>query len=147
MRKLSDVAYDECVRELTAACRLPIDESALETVIGHLRFNFERHLDHPAGGKRWADHGQRVRNSARHLGAFADFFGNHVGATMVGLDELTSAFSVIRADCTIQASISPLAYEYCCDPGYCNDAPLDYGPAEEFLEALAPSRPRLARAG
>jgi hypothetical protein len=147
MRKLSDVAYEECVRELKAACRLPIDESALETVIGRLRVNFERHVDHPSGGKRWADYGQRVRNSARHLGAFAEFFANHVGATEVGLDELISAFKVIRADCTIQASITPLAYEFCCEEGYCNDTSLDYGPAEEFLEALAPSRPRLARVG
>ncbi|MPZ17577.1 MAG: hypothetical protein GEV06_06670 [Luteitalea sp.] len=147
MRKSSDFAFDECVTELRAACRLPIDESALETVLGSLRYNFERHLDHPTGGKRWADHGQRVRDSARHLGAFANFFANHVGATVVGLDELTSAFKVIRADCTIQSSASPLASEFCCSPPEsCNEAPLDTGPAEDFLAALAP-RPRLARVG
>jgi hypothetical protein len=146
MSKLSDIAFDEILTEIKAACRLPIDEGALDTVIGRLRVNFEQHLDHPAGGKRWADHGQRVRNSARHLGAFAEFFGNHVGATVVGFDELTSAFKIIRADCTIQASISPLAYEYCCECG-CNGQPPCDSVAEDFLEALAPSRPRLARAG
>jgi hypothetical protein len=146
MTKLSDLAFDEILTEIKAGCRLPIDEAALETVIGRLRVNFERHLDdHPAGWKRWGDSGQRVRNYARHLGAFADFFAGHVGATVVGADELTSAFKIIRADCTIQASITPFAMEFCCEEGYCNDA--SDSAAADFLESLAPSRPRLARAG
>lgn len=148
MWKLSDIAFEECVTELKAACRMPIDESALESVIGRLRSNFQRHLDQPAGWKRWADYGQRVRNSARHLGAFADFFGNHAGASVVGSDELTSALKVIRAECIIQASVRPLAAEFCCSPPEtCNEAPLDTQPAEDFLNAMVPSKRRLARAG
>lgn len=145
MRKLSDLAFDEILTEIKAACHLPIDEAALDTVIGRLRVNFERNLDHPAGWKLWGDAGQRVRNYARHLGAFADFFAGHVGATVVGTDELTSAFKIIRADCTIQASITPFSAEFCCEEGYCNDA--SDSAAADFLETLAPSLPRLARAG
>lgn len=154
MRRLSDIAVNECVGELRAACRLPIEQPALDTVIGWLRPNFERILDHASGGKRWADHGQRVRDNARHLGAFADFFANHVGATIVGVDELKPAFQMIRADCTIQASIGPFSFEYCCDPDCtCNPDPclteeaFDVRVAEEFLRRIAPMQEPLRRAG
>jgi len=66
MRRLPDIAIRECVGELRAACRLPIDQEALGVLIERLRPNFERILAHPDGVKRWADHGQRMR---RFLGA------------------------------------------------------------------------------
>ena len=111
MRRLPDIAIKECVRELRAACRLPIDESALATLVDWLRPNFERILGHPEGGKRWADHGQRMRDNGRHLGAFADFFGKDREA--IGLDELTRAFEIVQADCTVRAERTVVAWEYC----------------------------------
>ena len=74
MRRLPDIAIRECVGELRAACRLPIDQTALDVLIERLRPNFERILGHPDGARRWADHGQRMRNNGRHLGALADFY-------------------------------------------------------------------------
>lgn len=103
MTRLPDLAIRECLGELRAACRIPIDELALETVVGWLRPNFEQILGHPDGGNRWADHGQRMRDNARHLGAFADFFGSHAGSQTIGLDELKRAFQIVRADCTVRA--------------------------------------------
>jgi hypothetical protein len=132
MKRLPDIAIKECLTELRAACRLPIDPPALETVVGWLRPNFEQILAHPEGGRRWADHGQRMRDNARHLGAFADFFGSHTGADRIGLEELTRAFAVIRADCTVRAGGAPVAYQYC------RNAPVSATGAEEFLQAAAP---------
>jgi hypothetical protein len=76
-----------------------------------LRPNFERILGHPDGLKRWADHGQRMRNNGRHLGALADFFGDRAG--IVDAEALTRAFALVRQDCTVRAEATPLAYEYC----------------------------------
>jgi hypothetical protein len=132
MKKMSDVAVRECVAELRAACRLPIDQPALDTVVGWLRPNFERILDHPDGVKRWGDHGQRMRDNARHLGGFADFFGSHAESNTIGIEELKRAFQIIRADCTVRAERTPVAWEYC------NKAPVDAAPAEAFLRAAAP---------
>src|SRR5437773_9241268 len=73
MKRLPDIAIKECVRELRAACRLPIDQAALDLVVDWLRPNFELSLAHPEGGRRWADHGHRMRDNARYRGAFADF--------------------------------------------------------------------------
>jgi hypothetical protein len=134
MKRLPEIAIKECVGELRAACRLPIDQPALDLIVEWLRPNFERILAHPDGGKRWADHGQRMRDNARHLGAFADFFGSHTGADAVGVDELKRAFQVVRADCTVRAEVRPVAYEYC------REVPLDAREAEEFLQAVAPVR-------
>jgi hypothetical protein len=127
MKRLPDIAIKECVSELRAACRRPIDQPALDTVVEWLRPNFEQILGHPEGGRRWADHGQRMRDNARHLGAFADFFGCHTGADRIGIDELTRAFQIIRADCTVRAERTPVAYEYC------RNVPVDAAGAEEFL--------------
>ncbi len=80
MKRLPEIAMKECVGELRAACRLPIDEAALEKMLDPLRHNFERILANPDGVKRWADHGQRMRNNGRHLGALADFFGDRAGS-------------------------------------------------------------------
>jgi hypothetical protein len=129
MKRLPDIAIKECVGELRAACRLPIDQPALDLIVEWLRPNFERILAHPDGGRRWADHGHRMRDNARHLGAFADFFGSHTGAEAVGIEELKRAFQVVRADCTVRAERTPLAFEYC------REVPIDAGLAEEFLQA------------
>jgi hypothetical protein len=119
MRRLPDIAIRECVGELRAACRLPIDEQALEMLIERLRPNFERILAHADGVKRWADHGQRMRDNGRHLGALADFYGDR--DRFVGVEALTRAFQAVREDCTVRAEITPLAFEYCRPPK--DDAP------------------------
>ena len=143
MKRLPEIALKECISEFRAACRLPIDEHGVETVAGWLRPNFERILGHPDGGKRWADHGQRMRDNARHLGAFADFFGSHSGAEAVGVEELTRAFELVRADCTVRAERTPVAWEYCREtpaPDAREGRPLpNVRHAEEFLRAVAPA--------
>ena len=115
MRRLPDIAIRECVTELRAACRLPIDGQALDVLIERLRPNFERILGHPDGPRRWADHGQRMRDNGRHLGALADFYGDR--ERMVGIEALTRAFQAVREDCTVRAESTPLAFEYCQAPG------------------------------
>ena len=115
MRRLPDIAIRECVGELRAACRLPIEPAVLDGLIERLRHNFDRILAHPDGVKRWADHGQRMRDNARHLGALADFYGSRAG--VVDQDALNRAFQLVREDCTVRAESTPLAYEYCRAPG------------------------------
>lgn len=114
MRRLPDIAIRECVGELRAACRLPIDQAALDILIERLRHNFDRILAHPEGVKRWADHGQRMRDNARHLGALADFYGNRHG--FVDPDTLNRAFQTVREDCTVREESGPLAFSYCRPP-------------------------------
>ena len=114
MRRLPDIAIRECVTELRAACRLPIDEPALAALIERLRHNFDRILMHQDGPKRWADHGQRMRDNARHLGALANFYGNQDG--FVGPDALNRAFDAVHEDCTVRAEAEPLAFSYCTGP-------------------------------
>jgi hypothetical protein len=135
MRRLPDIAIKECLVELRAACRLPIDEPALETVVGWLRPNFERILGNPEGPRRWADHGQRMRDNARHLGGFADFFASHAEVDRIGITELTRAYEMIRADCTVRSERTPVAWEYCNPP----KPPGVFTPAEDFLRAMAPT--------
>ena len=130
MRRLPEIAMKECVGELRAACRLPIDEAALEKFLDPLRPNFERILAHPDGVKRWADHGQRMRNNGRHLGALADFFGDRAGR--VDEEALTRAFQLVRQDCTVRAEHTPLAYEYC------RPLPVDERRGEDVSQAVAP---------
>jgi hypothetical protein len=115
MRRLPDIALRECFGELRAACRLPIDQQALDVLMERVRPNFERILGHPDGPKRWADHGQRMRDNGRHVGALADFYGNR--DRLVGPDALNRAFQAVREDCTVRAESTPLAYEYCRPPG------------------------------
>jgi hypothetical protein len=139
MKKMSDIAIRECVAELCAATRRPIDPSAVDTVVGWLRPQFEKILDRLDGPKRWAEHGERLRENSRHTGALADFFGSHAGVTVVGITELSHAMKLIRADCTVRSERTPLAYQYC------PPAPVDATAAEAFLRSLAPERP-LSRA-
>jgi hypothetical protein len=134
--RVPDIALRECVVELRAACRKPIDQEALETLLGWVRPNFERILGHPDGAKRWADHGNRMRDNSRHLGAFADFFGSHTDNLTIGLDELTRAFQVVRADCTVRAESRPIAWEYCYPTQ--GTASFDTRAAEDFIRSVAP---------
>jgi hypothetical protein len=130
MRRLPDTALRECFGELRAACRLPIDETALDALKERVRPNFERILGHPDGPRRWADHGQRMRDNGRHVGALADFYGNR--DRLVGIDALNRAFQAVREDCTVRAESTPLAYEYCrpADP-----APESAVQSEDSLQA------------
>lgn len=132
MHKLSDIAINECVAELRAACRRPIEPAALTTIVDWLRPQFELILDRTDGGKRWAVHGKQVRDKSRYLGALADFFANHTDAEVVGIDELSHAVRMSKADCTVRGHRTPVAYEYC------SMAPVDATAAEEFLRAIAP---------
>jgi hypothetical protein len=141
MTKTSERAIAECVAELRGACRRPIEPSAVETLVGWLRPQFERILDRSDGPTRWAQHGQRLRESSRHMGALADFFGSHAGAESVGLGELTPAVAMMRADCTTKAQRVPLAWEYCYP------APVDATAAETFLRTVAPLQEPVRRAG
>ena len=142
MRRVPDLAINECVRELRAACRLPIEPAALEELVGWLRPNFERILGSHEGSKRWGDHGQRMRDNARHLGAFADFFGSHTGSDTIGAEELKRAFHLVRADCTVRAERTPVAWEYCRENGPAPSARAsesgDLRQAEEFLRSMVP---------
>lgn len=129
--RLSETAIRECVAELRGACRLPIDESALDVIVGWLRPSFERILDNGDGPRRWADHGHRMRDNARHLGAFADFFASHLDSSQIGRDELQRAFELVRADCTVRADV-PVNFQYC------PPAPGNSAAAETYLRAVAP---------
>jgi hypothetical protein len=137
--KVSEIAMNECVLELRAACRRPVEQAALEMVMDWVRPNFERILDRADGKKRWADLGPRVRENGRHLGALADFFANHTSSAAIGIEELTRAATMVRADCTVRAERIPVAWEFC------PDIPVDVTAAEVFLRAIAPLEPaRLA---
>ena len=100
---MSEHAINECIAELRGACRRPIDQRALDTLIGWLRPNFEWILDNPEGNTRWADHGQQMRDNGRHLGALADFFGHQADVAIVGTDQLSEAFTLVRAACKVRA--------------------------------------------
>jgi hypothetical protein len=134
MSRMSDIAINECVIEMRAACRKPIEQPALETVIGWVRPEFERILDRPEGKARWAEFGPRVRETGRFVGALAEFFASHAEVSIVGIDELANAMTMTRADCTIRAERTPLAAQLC------PNAPLNIRPAQEFLRSLSHAR-------
>ena len=140
MTKLSELAITECVLELKAACRRPIDAVALDTVIGWVRPDFERILDRLDGKNRWADVGPRVREIGRHVGGFADFFASHAGSASVGVEEMTQAVTLARADCTVRAEKTPVAWEFC------PETPVNARAAEAFLRAMAPEPALMSRA-
>jgi hypothetical protein len=141
MDKLSDIAIQECVEELRAASRRPIEQAAIDTIVGWLRPQFERILDRVDGGRRWAQHGTRVREKSRHIGALADYFGTYADVSTIGVTEMTHAVRMAKADCTVRAERMPLAYEYC------RTAMVDATPAEEFLRAIAPVPELVAQEG
>jgi len=103
---MSDMAIDQCVGELRAASRRPVDPDALDTLVDSLRPSFEDILDGPEGAMRWTDHGQRMRENARYLGALADFFALQADASIVGTAELMQAFSMVERACTVGADRS-----------------------------------------
>jgi hypothetical protein len=101
---MSAVAVDQCLAALRAACHRPIHQAGLDTVVGWLRPQFDRILDHPDGAGRWAEHGHIMRDNARHIGALADFFAHRADARIVGIDELTRAFEMVRAACQLRVT-------------------------------------------
>lgn len=141
MSKMSEIAIRECVAELHAGSRRPIDASAVDTLVAWLRPNFEKNLDRLDGPRRWTEHGARVRETSRHIGTLADFFGSHAGVARITLGELSNAMKLIGADCTVRAERVPLALKYCP-----TDA-IDTTSAEAFLRGLATSPEQAARVG
>jgi len=141
MTKMSELAINECVLELRAACRRPVDQPALDTILSWVRPDFERILDRLDGRHSSADNGPRVREAARHLGAFADFVASHADSPIVGINELTEAVKMVRADCTVRAERTPVAFEFC------PKVPVDIRAAQEFLRSIAPAPELVSRAG
>jgi hypothetical protein len=105
MASMSEFAIQECVAELRAACRRPIDEAALETLLDWLRPNFRQILDRPGGNVHWIEHGQHMRDNGRYMGALADFFGYQADVAIVGTSELKRAFSMVEAACRVGAPV------------------------------------------
>ena len=139
--KMSEIAINEISKELRGACRHEIEERALDTMFSWVRPEFERILDRVDGKKRWAEVGPRVREAGRYLGSFADFFASHSGAAAVGLDQLTQAMAMMRADCTVRAERTPVAFEFC------PRVPVDVRAAQEYLRTIAPAPALVSRAG
>jgi hypothetical protein len=100
---ISEFAINECVAELRAACRRPIDEPALQRLLDALRPNFRQILDRPEGKAHWTDHGQHMRDNGRYLGAFADFFSYQTDVDVVGDTQLIQAFAMVEAACRVGA--------------------------------------------
>lgn len=115
----------QCLTELRAACRRPIDAAALQALAAWLQPNFERILDDPDGRNRWADHGHLMRDNGRHIGALADFLGHLANVEQVGVAQLTPAFQIVSAVCKVGAPNPPP-----------RDA--EMSPAERLLRALMP---------
>jgi hypothetical protein len=103
---MSEVAINECVAELRAACRRPINETALERLFDTLRPNFRQILDRPEGKAHWTDHGQHMRDNGRYLGALADFLSYQSDVDIVGDMQLIQAFAMVEAACRVGASAS-----------------------------------------
>ena len=94
---------NECVAELRAACRRPIDGSALQRLLEALRPNFRQILDRPEGKAHWTEHGQHMRDNGRYLGALADFFSYQADVEIVGDTQLIQAFAMVEAACRVGA--------------------------------------------
>ena len=107
MSSLSNSAINECVAELRAACRRPIDEPALERLLDSLRPNFRQILDRPEGRTHWTDHGKHMRDNGRYIGALADFFSYQADVDVVGANQLMQAFSWVESACRVGAPESP----------------------------------------
>jgi hypothetical protein len=104
---MPDIAIAECIEEVRAACRRPIDPPALETVVSWLRPQFEEILGRAEGCARWSEHGQLMRDNGRHLGALADFFGHQASVPVVSLYELAQAFDMVRSACRVRVAAAP----------------------------------------
>jgi hypothetical protein len=98
---MSEIAIKECVAELRAACRRPIDEPALERLLDGLRPNFQQILDRPEGKAHWTDQGRHMRDNGRYLGALADFFSYQADVDVVGATQLIQAFAMVEAACRV----------------------------------------------
>jgi len=105
--KLSEIAMGQCLTELKAACRRPIDPPALAALALSLQANFEQILDDPDGKNRWADHGHLMRDNGRHIGALADFLGHLANVDHIGVRELTPAFQIVSSVCTVGIEHAP----------------------------------------
>jgi hypothetical protein len=103
---LSERALDECVTELRAACRRPIEDAALERLLDWLRPNFRLILDRPDGRAHWTEHGQHMRDNGRYLGALADFFGYQADVAVVGANQLMQAFAMVESACRVGAPMA-----------------------------------------
>lgn len=132
MKKLSEIALKECIVELRAACRLPIEQVALDTMMSWVRPQFVQILDNVDGARRWADHGAQMRDNGRYLGTLANFFARHTESAAVGIEEITRAFEMLQADCTVRAERTPMNFHY-CPPVAANSS------AAEMLRAVAPA--------
>lgn len=106
MVSMSEFAMNECVTELRAACRRPINEPALQRLLEALRPNFRQILDRPEGKAHWTDHGQHMRDNGRYLGALADFFSYQTEVDIVGDTQLIQAFAMVEAACRVGAPAS-----------------------------------------
>lgn len=111
MVSMSEFAINECVAELRAACRRPIDEPALERMLDALRPNFKQILDRPDGKVHWTDHGRHMRDNGRYLGALADFFSYQADVDVVGATQLIQAFAMVEAACRVGAPVSSTAQD------------------------------------
>ena len=100
---LSESAIDECVAELRAACRRPIDRDALVHLREWLRPNFREILDRPEGKVHWTEHGRHMRDNGRFLGALADFLSYRDDVDVVGAAQLMDAFAMVRDACRVGA--------------------------------------------
>jgi hypothetical protein len=108
---LSEFAIQECVGELRAACRRPIEEEALERLLECLRPNFRQILDRPDGKAHWSEHGQHMRDNGRYMGGLADFFGYQADVAVVGANQLMQAFAMVENACRVGAprNVEPLS--------------------------------------
>ena len=103
MISMSELAIKECVVEMRAACRRPIDEPALERLLDSLRPSFRQILDRPEGRAHWTDHGQHMRDNGRYLGTLADFFSYQADVETVGANQLVQAFEMVEFACRVGA--------------------------------------------
>jgi hypothetical protein len=104
---MSEFAIKECVAELRAACRRPIDEAALDRLLDWLRPTFRDILDRPEGKAHWTDHGHHMRDNGRYIGALADFFSYQADIDIVGANQLMQAFGMVETACRVGAPDSP----------------------------------------
>ena len=132
-KKLSQSAIEECLRELRAACRMPIDDAAIDAADRLMRPQFEKLLDNAKGAQQWAVDGPLMRDNGRFVGTFAEFFANRQSKSSVGAGELMAAIQIVRAQCHAgeqHGKFSPFF-------AYCVGIPVDNA-VVEFLQVVSP---------